>query len=419
MAGVESPPHPPDRSAGPPEVSPRPHLRRRWALLALVALVAAGSAWGWRYHVTRPAYRVRRAREAMRAHDWERSAALANELEQAGQPDLAYLLRGESLFRQGYHADALEQLNRIQDQGTIRLEAAALSGRCLLQLGQARQAHGAFQFVIDQQPDHVDAHRGLAAIAYDQGNLEQAVHHLRTVAELDPSDGKPYRLIGLIHKDLRHFPDAEQAYDNALRRELPAADREAAYRELAECLLERNEYARALAALDRREEAADEGPPALALRAECLGGLGRVQQARTLLDGALRNHPEDPRLLALRGQVHLAEREPAQAARRLEQALRADPQNHRWRHKLAQAYVRLGRREDAAEQNRRVKEIEARLSLRTRLSREAMAQPWDAEVRTRLAEVCRQLGKYQDAAMWDRAAEACRAAPAGRRGAEK
>src|SRR5262249_7143658 len=125
----------------------------------------AGGGWWW-YRVTRPAYRVERAREAMRAQDWERVAVLADKLE-AQEPDLARLLRGEALLLQGAYAEALSEFNRILDRGAIRLEAAALSGRALLQLGEADEARRVFAFVLDQQPDNADAHRGLAAIAYD------------------------------------------------------------------------------------------------------------------------------------------------------------------------------------------------------------------------------------------------------------
>src|SRR5262249_9376547 len=128
---------------GPAPSPPRRALRPRvCAGLILLALAAAGGGWWW-YRVTRPAYRVERAREAMRAQDWERVAVLADKLE-AQQPDLARLLRGEALLLQGEYADALAEFNRILDRGAIRLEAAALSGRALLQLGETEEAGRVF-----------------------------------------------------------------------------------------------------------------------------------------------------------------------------------------------------------------------------------------------------------------------------------
>jgi Flp pilus assembly protein TadD len=419
MAGDEAPR---DAPAIPSTTSARACGRlgpsRRWAALVfLVALALIG--WGWWHRTTRPEYRMERARAAMCEQDWERAAVIADELEAAGHADRAHLLRGESLFHRGRHAAALAHFNRIQDQGAIRLAAVALSARCLLQLGETREAYRAFRFVLDQEADNVDAHRGLGAIAYDQGNLDQAVHHLREVARLDPRDGRPLRLVGLIHKDLSQFAQADSAYTEALSRELPSSVQQDVYLELAECRVQRREYASALSALDERHELGGEGPEALACRGEALVGLGRGSEALTLLARAVRDHPSHPRLLGLCGQFLLTSAEADQAVRLLERAVRADPYNHRWRYQLALAYGHVGRKTDAAEQGRRAKEIERDMDKLTALSKEAMAKPWVPEVRSRLAEVCRKLGKHQLAVMWDRAADACRSGQASRGPLEK
>jgi thioredoxin-like negative regulator of GroEL len=55
----------------------------------------------------------------------------------------------------------------------------------------------------------------------------------------------------------------------------------------------------------------------------------------------------------------------------------------------------------------------ARLDQLTDLNRQAMRNPWDADVRRRLAEVCEQIGRPDLAAMWRSAADAC--APAMKR----
>jgi tetratricopeptide (TPR) repeat protein len=377
-------------------------------VLVLVAVVLGlgCAAWYWQ-RSRRPEQRMERGRAAIQAQDWETAADVADALEAAGHRDRANLLRGESLFRQGRLVNALGRLKEIEDQGAIRLEAVALSGRCLLKLGNLREASRAYRFVLSQQPEHVDAHRGLAAIAYDLGNLQQASGHLQEVARLDPRDGKSHRLRGLILKFQSLFPEAEEAYLNALSRELPPNFRLEVYLELAECRAERREYASALEALGERAGAGPEGALALAVRGECLWGLGRGEEARALLEGALREHPNDAKLLGLRGQIHLANGEAKTAADVLERALRGDPHNGNYRDHLARAYVQLGRHADAAEHLRRAEESEKELRLLAQLSIEAMSKPWDAEVRFRLADYWRKHGKPDLAAMWDRAAQAC------------
>jgi tetratricopeptide (TPR) repeat protein len=381
-------------------------MRTTWLWLAVtLVLVAAGG--GWWVHVTRPEYRWQRGREALRQRDWFAVEDIAQRLEAAGAADRARVLRGESLFRQQRYVDAVTELNKVRDEGALRLQAAAIQGQCFLRLNLLGEAEGTLTFVVDQQPDHVDAHRGLAVLHYDLGNLTRAVQHLESVARLDARDGRPHRQIGFIYKDLQKHAEAIAAYHEALRRDLTATVRQEARLELAETLVQQLDYQAALQVLDDPEAARPEGILALGLRGECLWGLSRAEEARPLLDQALARYPAAGRLLRLRGRIHLTDRHPDQAAALLEKAVALDPHDHVSRYHLALAYTQLDRSVDAVAQQERVQEIRNRLALLTQLSKEAMDKPWDAEVRRRLAEVCEQLGRADLAAMWRRAAAAC------------
>jgi tetratricopeptide (TPR) repeat protein len=384
-------------------------MRTVWLWLAVACLATAGG--GWWYHVTRPAYRWQRGQEALRDEDWHRVEAIARKLEGSGEADRARLLRGEALYRQRRYADAVAELNQVRDEGDLRLRAAMIQGKCFLRLNLLRQGHLVFSFVVDQQPDNADAHRGLAALYYDLGDLNRAVSHLEQVARLVPDDGRPYRQIGLIDKDLAQNADAVAAYRKALGRELNPTVREEVRLELAEVLVKQLDYQAALEVLDRPAPDTLESVRAMGLRAECLSGLSRADEARDVLDRALQRDPSDGLLLRLRGQMYLSDGQPEQAAALLEKAVALDPQDDLSRYQLALAYSRMNREKDAAEQQERVKEIRDRLELLTRLSKEAMDRPWEADVRLRLAEVCQQSGRANLAQMWRRAAEACSASP--------
>src|SRR5205807_2622145 len=150
--------------------------------------------------------------------------------------------------------------------------------------------------------DHADTHRGLAAVAYDLGQLDRAVAHLEQVARLDPSDGRPHRLTGLIFKDLSQLEPAEAAYREALRRTLPENERRAVYLELGETLVRLTRYADALDVLD---EGAAAGTPRdadwTAAKAESLRGLGRQADAAAELDRGLAADPNAGPLWRIRG----------------------------------------------------------------------------------------------------------------------
>src|SRR5438105_9718714 len=231
------------------------------SLAALGRMRWGDAAW---YFQSSPDYRLRCGQQALRRGDAEQAEEVALLLEADGHRDQAALLKGELWFREGKayadgqdqeHATPLlgnaeKQWNRIRDQGDLGVEAAALLGQCYVYLHRLSEARVAFEYVLANWPDYIDAHRGLATIYFDLGALPRAVMHLEKVADLDPHDGRPYRLMGLIHKDLKQESLAVARYRKALERDLPgrnAAQNPALIRrELAECLVTTGRYAEAL-----------------------------------------------------------------------------------------------------------------------------------------------------------------------------
>lgn len=377
-------------SPHPPRTPYSARLRRRVALALLV--LGALCAGAWRYQITRPEYRFARGEEALRAGNAEVASSYADRLEASGHPDRAHLLRGEALRARGAPGAALAQLNKVQSGGDLRLRAALLSGRCLLDLGELKEAYRAFQFVAAERQDDADAHRGLAAITYDLGRLGEAVEHLRRVAELDAGDPRPHRLIGLIYKDMGQDALAEGAYRESLRRGPPPADARAVRVELAEVLARRGKFAEGLEALDGAPE--DAGDDAAVARAECLRGLGRLQEAAEGLDAALARQPTTA-LYRLRGQVYRDQGRPLDAVRCFERATELGPADHQSQYLLGQAYAGVGRKEESARAFGRAEELRRDLERITTLSKEAMASPWDAPVRLQLAELSERLVPHQ------------------------
>lgn len=392
----------------PPEPPPVSRSDRWRGRLVVVLVIASGVAVaGWRQRVTRPEYRVARGHEAIANRDWDRADYYASRLEASGHPDRARLLRGESLLARRRPDLALAEFNRIRGEGEVRLQAAALSGKCLLDLGDLREAHRVLSFVASERPDHVDAHRGLAAVAYDLGQLGAAVDHLEQVGRLDPQDARPCRLVGLIYKDMGQLDKATVAYEEALRRGLPPAVESEVRFELAEALTQQARFADALRLLGAATPDAPEKDPArLAVRAECLRGVGRSAEAVALLD---RGTGESGPVLRLRGQLLLDAGDQQAAVRPLERAVELAPTDYQSHYLLAKVYAGLGRTSDAKREFDRVEGLRRALDRMTALSREAMEKPWESGVRLQLAELSEQLGRPQLAEMWRSAAAACEA----------
>jgi tetratricopeptide (TPR) repeat protein len=188
---------------------------------------------------------------------------------------------------------ALQELNAIPEEfwdqrEPLRLQTASMAGQCLLKMNLPRQAERPFRYTVEKWLEDLDphkgltdAHRGLFVIYYDQGALTPALYHLRELARLEPTDGRPWRTMGYIAKDiLEQDPKAEEYYQEALRRHLSAQAAEEIHMELGEVLVKQSHYEEALAHLEQVRAI----PKVLALRAECQWILGRPADAKDLLD---------------------------------------------------------------------------------------------------------------------------------------
>jgi tetratricopeptide (TPR) repeat protein len=370
-------------------------------MLVLLAVALCG----WRYRVTRADYRLGRGQEAVREGDWKEAEQLAHRLEATGHPDHAHLLRGELHFARKQPELALAEMNQIRDEGSIRLRAAVLTGRCLLDLGANNEAERVFFFVINQDPDNLDAHRGLAAIGHDLAQTNRVIYHLKEVMRLDPADARPHRMLAEVTDELE-VTIAEYREALRLRNGLSDTALEEVWFSLAEALIRDTNFADALATIEAAPSGVAESTPMLALKVEALRGVGRRPEAIALADRLLSLSHEGA-VYRLRGQLYLEEDNAAAALPLLEEATRLSPRHYQSHFLLAQAYAATGRNADADRSNAVAEGIRKDYELTTTLTREALSKPWDPVVRLKLAEVCERTGDTESAETWRKAARQC------------
>jgi tetratricopeptide (TPR) repeat protein len=323
------------------------------------------------------------------------------------QPDYAHLLRGEALFRQQQYGQAVAELNRLtRPDEDVRLDAALIMGQCLLLENQPGQAERLFKFVLDHRPDSADAHRCLAWIYHDQGAAMRAVEHARQWGRLESHNGRPYWMMGEIHQDLEHWPEAVECYQEALRRELPPDVPDKVRQQLAECLAKQLNWGPALEALDGEPPLA-ETAERQALRVECLWGLGRADEARLVLERSLAAFPRGAELLRIGAEIRRADDRLSEAAALLVRALDEDRHDPVSRHKLALVYEAMGRGAEAAEQRRLEAKTKRLFEEIDQLRTEAANDLWNPKPRLRLARIFEEMGQDKLAKMWREAANAC------------
>lgn len=383
-------------------------LRRVLLCLTGLGLGFAGAGLGWWYYTSRPDYRWQRGQQALLQGDLESALILADKLEADGYPDHGHALRGEVYLRQNRIPEAIRQLNQIHPQAEdVRLKAGITFGLGFLSLGRLREAEQLFKYVLIRQPDTIDAHRGLAALYFDQGAKGHAVAHVREWLRLAPEDGSGWRFLGVIYSD---FGDSNEWAIDAFRRALQCGLREPlaleVRKELAQLLVKQTRYEEALQVVAELPPAEKLTPEVLEVRGEALRGLRDEAGLQEVLQHAL-EHPRHVGLLRLRGQVHVDRDELKAAAACLEQALAIDRHDIGSLHLLAQTYEALGRGAEAAEQRRRLLQTQADMEVISKLGSDACDKPWDADMRLRLAEACERLDLHKEAAMWRKAASLC------------
>lgn len=382
--------------------------RRGWRLIlaGLVLTAAAGVTW---LALRTPRADLQRqfptGLAALERGDGPALDAVLDVLELA--PDYEphfWLLQGGKHLRAGQYQAALACLAQTRPVGELREPALRLTGECLYRLGRVAEAESLFRELLSEHPDHAEAHRWLAIIAYDLGAMNHALTHLAELARLRGDDYTPHRLAGRIHLDFQRYPEAADAYRRCLERHPPPHLRREAILQLARALIPLREYAEAEQVL---RELGDD-PEALALRAEAVWSLGEQARAEELVATALRLAPDDRASLYLLGRMRLAAGDAAAAVVPLTRLLERRPHDYEARYQLALAYQRLERAEEARRETERMQQDFARYERMTALSRRAIDAPHDAEVREELAKLCEELDQPELAQMWRAAATAAR-----------
>ncbi len=389
-----------ETSSESPSISGRFRRRTILVLAGVLAVTATIGGWGW-WHARRPSQRFARALAAVDAQRFDQVQRELEALEDTpGYTVQCHFLRGVLLLRQERFFPALNEFGHAVDDPTLRVRTLVLSGEALYRVQDFRAAIGLFVQVLSQEPDSLDAHRWLAAAYYDLGLTTEALQHMVRVSELDPSDARPHRLMGLIQKDFENYAAAVKSYRESLRRNPQQPDRQTLLLELAECQLKLHQLQDALTSLAE----CPPSPNRWALEAECHYGRGDVAEARRRIEQTLEAAPANLRALFLHGTIFLDEGNAEAAVKVLSQAAAAYPKDYTVRFKLGRAYRRLGDSQNADEQGRIADDIKRVRLQFSKLHETAASEPNNADVRRQLAILANQLDRPDLARVWFQAA---------------
>jgi tetratricopeptide (TPR) repeat protein len=309
------------------------------------------------------------------------------------------ILQGRLLLDSGKFFAARQSLQEALDNPTFTPHALHWLGAASYAMGDTRAAESYWQDVLELNAREVEAHRGLAVIYYDRGAIDHAVHHLQQVTELAPDDARPYRLLGLIHKDYERYEDAVKFYQAALARQMAAATRDQVRREITTALIKTRDYETGLKII----EAASPTLDALVLQAECLVGLSRSEEAAPILEDVLQRDPDHFDALLVRAGIHQEQGEHTEAEQRLRRAAGLQPKDYLVNFRLAQTLRIQGQTEAATDFASRAEEIKLKRERFAQLHQDATANPTDAAVRYEIGLLAQDLDMPELALTWYKA----------------
>lgn len=374
---------------------PRAKTGRTWICL-IALLLAGGGLFAW--NLGRSQRLFDEAQEIFATHPERAAQLLARSIDAAGGDyPAAQLLRCRALGAAGRWDEATGLFSLIEDKSAcgprelVRLarEAQRANAEALAEMALvAANRPGAEQAAVLRQ---------LISLEFERAPSEEALAHCRELARIAPDDPFPWQVEGRLQERRKEALAAVDAYREALRRK-PKARQELEIRmALAGLLIDSGELSSAREEMNRllANPAAAEAvrmKDAYLLRLE-----GRWQAALEKVQSVLVDDPCSAGALMLRGILYFDRGRFAQAAEDLRRVVAAQPFNKEAHYKLAQAYLRLDRPQEA--------ETHLQTSNRlTELNLEIMAL--EARVRdnrtdralvSQLAELYEEVGRSQDA----------------------
>ena len=384
--------------------------RRRLLAVGLLAVVAA-TAWGWRSSRRRDQENL--LADARAALDRLRTPSatpidprpLVNEAEQkltgylaAGGKESASaeLLQAVAQTLRSSAAAASPALRPQRSQTTADLLLAA---EILFHANSWKEA----DLLLDEallRPDlRAETLRVAATGRYDLGREDDVLAYCEELKRLEPEDARPWIVEARIHEDRSHWPQALEAYQEAVRREpgllsirwklVEAQVRVGQAREAREAL-------EAIPASDGSEDTRK------LLEARILELEGRSKESLKFVDELLAKYPEHIDSLLLRGKLLLGLGRLQDSQQVFESLVRLDPTMQEAYYNLGQIYARGGDRAKGAEQLRIHRQLADKKLELYKLERQAGREPGNTAVRSQIADLYEQIGLKDLAEFWRR-----------------
>jgi tetratricopeptide (TPR) repeat protein len=366
-----------------------------FALLAVIGVGGLPLYFSWRF-----SSRLSAARQDLERRDAAAARAqlrLCREL-RPGDPEVQLLLARASRL-DGFYADAGYRLDLCHNLGgpedAIALERALLAveqGRWSLPLEEQLQTY------IDRDHPELPAILDTLSQGYVKVyRLDSARYCLDLWLQRQPNNTRALLRRGWVRERLHQFEEAAADYRRAVAAE---PDNAAARSRLAQVLLFLEQAEEASGLFESLGRQGQEDLPVLLGLARCRRKLGDSGAAERLLEELAARAPSDAAVLLERGRVALERQHPEQAETWLREAVRLTPHDYQANYTLGLCLQQRGKREEAAEYQRRLPQIEADMKRLGELTDRLQSRPYDADLRCEVGRLFLRNGEPHEGVLW-------------------
>lgn len=232
-----------------------------------------------------------------------------------------HLNKGINSYKSGESMTAIKQLQMARDQDPTYAEPALFLGDIYYQsTKELSLAEQSYREALKRDPENLETSYKLGAVLFDQGDAAQAVGAFETVVQKNPSHAKAWFRLGLSQQALAEYPAAVESFMSSIR-------------------------ANPRMKMDEK----DPGGAAYHALGDLYARFSLYDKSLAVYENGILNNPESAQLYAGRGMAQQNLKRPADAERSLEKALEIDPHNVAATFNLAVVKHALGQQDGAIE----------------------------------------------------------------------
>lgn len=317
-----------------------------------------------------------------------------------GFESYGHMLRGKWFLSSQAFAAAAAEFQLAARNTSLRTEALTRCGEAFYRMQRFLDAENVLLQALESEPSNSDARRWLASTYYDLGAMTSALEHLKIIGSDNPTDGRPYRLRGLIQKDFEQYDQAIPEYEMALTRELPATEREAVLLELSECLVRQLRFEDALKTL----KVASQTSKSQSIEAQCYAALGRPDDAERLADEAIQLDPSNVAAILTKARILIENGQAEKVLPTLRTTAEKHPGNYDVLFQLVKALRLTGNSVEADAMEPRLSELNRLIDEFSALHLKAFNDVGNADLRFQIAQIAMKLDRPKLARIWLQAA---------------